>query len=390
MVAYSEYETDARIIKESESAAEAGLGVDVLVLKSRTSNGMRIHKNIRVLKINQRRYRGRSNFRYILAYMFFFIRILLRITILSLKMRYRIIHINNMPDFIVFAAIVPKLKGASLILDIHDPMPNTFLTKFKSGRSSLWYKLLLFQETVSAKFADHVITVNDPVKDEILIKEGIPGDKISVVRNFADSKVFRLIDHYHLNTKIGIVFYGTIAERFGFRTILKVISQLNMHDKFYFKIIGNGDFSTQLKQLISEYHLESIVEFDNNTYPVKEIPEIVGNFHLGIVSYDLSPATEYMLPVKMLEMLLLGIPVITIRNKAIGYYFDDNVYFKYDPGEPDTLKELLENVLRNPGLIEEKRSSICTRRSEFLWENESKIYQQILKNLMEKQVYEKN
>jgi glycosyltransferase involved in cell wall biosynthesis len=362
----------------------------VLVLKSRDSNCISVHKNIRVLKVNQKRYRGNSNFRYIVAYIFFFLRILLRITTLSLKMRYRIIHVNNMPDFIVFAAILPKLKGAALILDIHDPMPNTFLTKFKSGKNGFMYKILLQEEKVSAKFADHVITVNDPVKDEILIEEGIPGDKISVVRNFADSKVFKLIDHFHLNTKIGIVFYGTIAERFGFRTILKVISELNMYDNLYFKIIGSGDFSPQLKQLISDYHLESVVEFDNNTYPVKEIPGIVGRFHLGIVSYDLSPATEYMLPVKMLEMFLLGIPVITIRNRAIGHYFNENLYFKYDPEEPDTLKELLEQVLRNPGIIVEKRNAILNLRSEFLWENESRIYQKILNNLMEKQEYEKN
>jgi hypothetical protein len=61
------------------------------------------------------------------------------------------------------------------------------------------------------------------------------------------------------------------------------------------------------------------------------LPEILKNFHLGIVSYDLSPATEYMLPVKMMELISMGIPVITVQNKAVSYYFNENICFYYDP-----------------------------------------------------------
>ena len=77
---------------------------------------------------------------------------------------------NNIPDFFVFCALLPKLMGAKVLLDIHDPMPNTFASKFKSGENGFFFKLLLWQERLSAAFADQVLTVHDPVKEYVLVE----------------------------------------------------------------------------------------------------------------------------------------------------------------------------------------------------------------------------
>ena len=41
-----------------------------------------------------------------------------------------------MPDVLVFGAIVPKLLGAKIILDLHDPMPELMQTIFKLPEDS--------------------------------------------------------------------------------------------------------------------------------------------------------------------------------------------------------------------------------------------------------------
>jgi glycosyltransferase involved in cell wall biosynthesis len=295
-----------------------------------------------------------------------------------------------MPDFLVFAAIIPKILGSFVILDIHDPMPNTFITKFKVNKNNWIYKLLLFEEKISAKFADCVITVNEPVKIDILVKEGIPENKISVIRNFADENIFKLVDDYHINGTIRLIFYGTIAERFGFKKIIEALSKLTHKESIYLKIIGEGDYASKLKSLIIDSGLEIMVNFNNRSYPVKELPNILKSYHLGLVSYDLSPATDYMLPVKMMEMLLMGIPVITIGNKAIKYYFDEQQYFSYDSNDLNSLVDLIVKIRNNPDLIRSKRENILKVREEFNWSEESKRYQQLLLNLIEEYEYEKN
>ena len=39
----------------------------------------------------------------------------------SLTRRYDLVHVHNMPDILVFAALVPKVFGAKVVLDLHDP-----------------------------------------------------------------------------------------------------------------------------------------------------------------------------------------------------------------------------------------------------------------------------
>ena len=54
-----------------------------------------------------------------------------------LRHRYDLIYIHNMPDILVFSALVPKAFGAKVILDQHDPMPELMMTIFnlKAGQS---------------------------------------------------------------------------------------------------------------------------------------------------------------------------------------------------------------------------------------------------------------
>ena len=60
---------------------------------------------------------------------------------------------------------------------------------------ALLFKLLLWEERISASFADQVLTVHDPVKDHVLVKQHrMPPASIEVIANFADDELFTLRD----------------------------------------------------------------------------------------------------------------------------------------------------------------------------------------------------
>src|SRR5271169_6295190 len=121
MVAYTYYEVDPRVIREAEAAVDGGFDVDVLTLRRPGSTPIEVLRGVRVIRLNQSKYRGKTHFRYLTAYLKFFLRCLLKTTALYFKQQYAVIHVNNMPDFLVFSTIVPKLCGAKVLLDIHDP-----------------------------------------------------------------------------------------------------------------------------------------------------------------------------------------------------------------------------------------------------------------------------
>src|SRR4051794_15321307 len=165
MMAYSYYESDPRVIREAEAAVDGGFDVDFLALRRVGTAAIEESRGVRIIRLNQEKYRGRGHARYLLKYIEFFLRCLFKTTALFFKRRYRVIHVNNMPDFLVFSTLVPRLFGAKVILDIHDPMPNTFASKFKSGEKGFWFRLLLLEERISAAYCTKLVTVHHPVKN---------------------------------------------------------------------------------------------------------------------------------------------------------------------------------------------------------------------------------
>ncbi len=381
MIAYTNYRTDPRVIRAAEAAVNDGFDVDFIALRREGDPSVEMVRGVRVLHVNQTRYRGRGLFSYMLAYLAFFIRCLFKSTILSFKKTYAVVHVNNMPDFLVFCTLIPKLLGAKILLDIHDPMPNTFASKFKSGDQGFFFKLLLWQEKLSAWYSDRVLTVHDPVKDLILVKHGLPRDSIQVIANFADDEVFTLNPDYKADGRLRLIFHGTILERYGLRTLVQALSRVKNRDLMIVKIIGEGDFSNEFKKLIAEAGLEGFVHFDNRFYPMHDIPRIIADANIGLVPLEISSMTNYALPLKMLEYTSMGLPVITVRNAAISYYFGETDCLYYEPGDPESLRTVLDRVAEDPALLMQYHQKAISIREKFFWSNEKRKYLSLLREL---------
>lgn len=381
MIAYTNYRTDPRVIRAAEAAVSGGFDVDFIALRRDGDPEVEIIQGVRVIHVNQFRYRGGGQFRYMLSYLNFFIRCFFKTAVLCIKKSYAVVHVNNMPDFLVFSTVIPKLMGAKILLDIHDPMPNTFASKFKSGEDGFFFKLLLWQEKISALYSDRVLTVHDPVKDLILVKHGLDADSIQVVANFADDQVFLLQPDYKADGKLRLVFHGTILERYGLRTLVQALCAVKNKDKMSVRIIGEGDFSNELKKLIASLGIESYVHFDNRFYPVPEIPGVISGANVGLVPLEISSITNYALPLKMLEYISLGLPVITVRNAAISYYFGESDCLYYQPGDPDSLCSVLDRLAENPTLLLHYHQKAVSIRDKFSWSSEKKKYISLLREL---------
>ena len=106
--------------------------------------------------------------KYMATYTLFCVLAFLAVAKSYFKRRYDIIQLHTLPDFIVFAGIIPKFCGAKLLLDMHEIMPEFYMSKFSVGRSHPLIKILTLLERISVWFADAVIVVNDPIKRLLL------------------------------------------------------------------------------------------------------------------------------------------------------------------------------------------------------------------------------
>ena len=381
MSAYTYYESDSRVIREAEAAVGGGFEVDFIALqKAGTPKTETIH-SVRVVRLSQAKYRGHRHLKYFLAYAEFFLRCLAKTTALFFKRRYRVIHVNNMPDFLVFTTIIPRLFGTKVILDIHDPMPNTFASKFKGRENGLFYRLLLWQERLSAAYCSQVITVHHPVKDGILVKHGFRPESIRVIANFADSELFPLRKSFSVDGKTRFIFHGTILERSGLRLLMMAVAGMRHKDRISMKIIGEGDFSSTLLDMIESFDLAQVVEFDNHCYPAHSISERISDCNAGIVPLEISSVTKYALPLKLLEYMSLGLPVVTVRSEAISYYFGEEDCLFFDSNNPQSLSDVLDSIAENPKLLFRYRERSLAQRERLSWAGEKIKYVALLRQL---------
>lgn len=147
------------------------------------------------------------------------------------------------------------------------------------------------------------------------------------------------------------------------------------------KIIGEGDFSEQLKDMITSLHLDNVVQFDNRLYPLHEIPALLADCHLGLVPLEISSITNYALSLKLLEYLSLGMPSVTVRNVALAYYFDEDDLLFYEPGDPESLCAVLDRLAVSPELFYRYQQRAVVLRERFLWSREKQKYIALLQKL---------
>src|SRR5690349_437435 len=140
------YETDVRVRRKAEALIAAGYDVDPLAMRSGYSQAQNYNLGgVNVYTISLGKKRG-SRIRYAFEYLSFFFWALYKVSVLEHKKRYSIIDINNLPDFLVFAAIYPKWNGAKLILDMHEITPEFYISKYKINPDSWLVALLRFVE----------------------------------------------------------------------------------------------------------------------------------------------------------------------------------------------------------------------------------------------------
>src|SRR5690606_3896171 len=112
-----------------------------------------------------RKYQGQSTVMYAWSYLRFFVMSLLFLARRAFRDKYDVVHAHNMPNLLVFAAIIQKLCGARLILDVHDLMAANYMAKFDVNDDSLPVRILNLEQRLSARFADHVICADHNQRD---------------------------------------------------------------------------------------------------------------------------------------------------------------------------------------------------------------------------------
>ncbi len=385
MVVNQIYYADTRVMSYANVLAQAGAQVDIIASRYSDRDDPNQNPNIKVYSIPIAR-NYRSGVGYIVNYIVSTLFFILYASVLYFKRRYHVMHIHNMPDTLILAALLPGFLGAKAILDIHDPMPNVFMSKYRQGPKSAIVKFFEAQEKISANLADEIITANPLFKD-LLVQRGIPAQKILVVNNipnpqlFDREKVRGKVDK--LGDKFTLIFPGTIAPRYCLDIAIKALPKLCQEiPNICLKIIGkHTHHSKELAALASKLGVEEYVNFVSFV-PADQIPVEIAKADVGIYTALPDPHMSIAMPIKVLEYVTMGVPVVASRLPILEAFFDETAILFFSPGNVDefvshVLKLHRDSTLRRE-LTERATNSFLDKYS---WKDEFGKYLQLIYKL---------
>jgi glycosyltransferase involved in cell wall biosynthesis len=366
MVTHSDFLSDARVSRYAEALAHRGDHVDVLALRrSRELSAKQNLGNIDLFRLQPRFGKTeKSRLSHLLPVVRFLVTSSFWLLREHRRRPYDLLHIHNVPDFLVFAAWYPKLTGAKVILDIHDLVPEFYASKFGVRRSSLAVYLLKAIERVSASFADHIIISNHLWRDTYASRNHLNG-KCSVFINNVDSQIFYPRPRTRNDGKIIAIFPGGLQWHQGLdiaiRALRKVRAQL---PNVEFHIYGDGNMKDNLIQLAKELKLSDAVRFFD-PLPVRQIAEIMANADLGVVPKRADSFGNEAYSTKIMEFLSLGIPVVVSNTKIDRFYFNHSVVKFFESGNEQALAHAMLEVIGDARL----RQSLVQAASRYVQSN---------------------
>lgn len=366
MVTSSFYESDNRVMRYAQALAERGDAVDVFALRrSPDLPETELIDGVNVFRIQARYGKNEKTKSSFLWPLLRFLAVsswqLLK---RSRQLPYDVVHVHNIPDFMVFAAWYPKLTGTRVILDIHDIVPELFASKFGGNKNAGIVRALQVVEKLSAAFADHVIIANH-LWWEKYIARSAPAKKCSVFINHVDERVFKPGRRESAKDTPTVLFPGGLQWHQGVDLAIRAFAILRRRiPDAEFHIYGDGSVKNELIALARELEVDGSVRF---FAPLRlhEIAEVMANATLGVVPKRADTFGNEAYSTKIMEFMAVRVPVVVSETRVDRFYFDDSVVRFFESGNVESLAKAMIDVLMNPS----DREQMVNRAAEYSGRN---------------------
>jgi glycosyltransferase involved in cell wall biosynthesis len=387
MLVHSVYSRDPRVRRYAEHLAKLGHEVDVIGLAADVSEQSPPYSTIKIYPIALKRERKGGAWQAVEwlisgALMFF------KLTRLWISRRHDFIHVNNMPDFLVFSAWIPRLFRKVVILDVHDPIPELMRSKMGLDDSHWLVRTQKFLERISVSFSSHVLTAT-PSFARILIQRGAAKGKVTVVMNAADPEIFRpSLDTKKSSTpneRFTLLYVGTVARRYGLEIAVKALPLIREHiPNLLLRIVtrmGNeGEEVKYLTGLAEDLGVSDILSVEPPV-PLEEVPELMKSADIGLYPAIRDCHMDIALSLKAPEMLLVGLPMVSSRLSALEEIFGEDAIVYFPSGDWRAMARKVVELYNDPQERFERAKKGVELASNLSWPEQFRAYLEALARL---------
>jgi len=326
MIVHAYYEEDPRVRRQAESLVAAGRPVLVLSLRRPELPAEDVLEGVHVRRLDEQRHQGAGLGTYLREYVSFLVRSSWAAVRLHRRHRFGLVQVHSLPDFLVFAALPLRIVGVSVLLDLHEAMPEFFVTRFPRAANPISHRLLLIQERLSIAFATHVLTVNEAFGDR-LRGLGLRDDKLSIVINSPALGRFAEAAHaqraFREDGMLKLVYTGALTPTYELDVAIRAIARIATERPdldVRLDLYGRGDSEEELRALAAELGVRGRVTF-HGRIPIDDVPAAVAAADIGIAPTRLDPFTAMTISGKIYEYGAMGKAVVASRLPLVERTF---------------------------------------------------------------------
>jgi glycosyltransferase involved in cell wall biosynthesis len=374
---------DTRVRREVHALASAGHEVDVICMRRPGQPLYERSGSVAVYRVPLVHKRG-GPLRYLFEYVSFPLAAFLCAGALALRRRWDVVQVNTLPDWLVFAAIVPRLLGARVLLDLHECMPEFFATKFRASPSHPAVRLLARLEQASIRFADRAITCTEQMRGAFVAR-GAQGEKIEVILNSADEEIFDPQRYPPTGSgpdRFVLLSHGSIEERYGLDTAIRAVARLAGEiPGLRLEIFGEGAYLGELQELAQQLGIEDRVFFSDGLVPLDDLLRAIAAADAGLVAMKRDSFRDLTHTNKMFDFISMRRPVIVSRTASVEAYFDESCFQLFDSEDDRDLARAIRGLHADAGLQERLVRRAAEVNEPYRWPRQRELYRHVVERL---------
>jgi glycosyltransferase involved in cell wall biosynthesis len=299
------------------------------------------------------------------------------VTALDLRRRFDVVQVNSMPDALVFAAALPRLRGARIVLDLHECMPEFFQAKYGVAADHPAVRLLAAAEQASIRFADQAITCTEPMRQR-LVERGAAAHRIGVVLNSSDEAIFDARRHPPRPREPGrftLICHGAIEQSYGLDTLVQAAAIVKDEiPGLRVEIYGEGTYRAELEALARGLGLNGAVRFSDGFVPIEELLRAIASADAGVVAMRRNVFRELTHCNKMFDFVSMRRPALVSRTRAVEAYFGDSCFAMFESGDEYDLARAIRSLYHDPGMAARLVERALEASAPYRWETQREVY----------------
>ncbi|MEZ5099326.1 MAG: glycosyltransferase family 4 protein [Thermoleophilia bacterium] len=224
-----------------------------------------------------------------------------------------VVQACNPPDLLLLAVGALKRRGAAMVFDHHDLVPELYESRFDRGRDLL-YGLTVRAEAATFRRADVVISTNESYRRVALERGGKAPEDVFVVRSAPDLSRFvpSPPDPSLAHGKEHLLAYlGVMGPQDGVDHALRALAHLRQRrDDWHAVFIGGGDVYDEMRALARELGIGDAVDFPGRI-PDEDVTRILSTADVCLAPDPKNPLNDVSTMNKIVEYMAMSRPIVS-------------------------------------------------------------------------------